>query len=61
MLSFGTGSALILELQNGKNPILYFSGSTISNYVKASMRVGYNLDYVTVDVDTRNNLVQISK
>ncbi len=60
-LSFSTGSALILELQNGKNPILYFSGSTISNYVKASMRIGYNLDYVTVDVDTRNNLVQISK
>lgn len=60
-LSFNSGAALVMELQNGKSPALYFSGSSITNYVSAKVRLGFNLEYITVDIDTRNNLVQIVK
>jgi len=50
-----------MELQNGKEPTLYYSGATRTNLTSAKIRLGYEPEYITVILDTRNHLVQIEK
>lgn len=60
-LSFSGGEALVMELQNGKEPALFYSGATRTALISAKIRLGYEPDYITVGVDSRNRLVQIEK
>lgn len=50
--------ALILELANGKDTTLYFSGSTRTDLSKADIVYEYGAFSGTVAVDARTNVIE---